>query len=138
MSSPPLRRCWSCNELTPHSERYCQHCGADGWDPAQDPATVGQPIAVESESDSHKIHVAGGHAVSTGVVIIATILAFSFWTSVAFGVSLAASPPDQEYLGSGIYTDSEYFTSGRAWFCLIAAGVMTAITWAVADLVTPD
>jgi len=30
------------------------------------------------------------------------------------------------------------YTSGRLWFSLIAAVVLTGITWAVADAITPE
>jgi len=73
-----------------------------------------------------------------GVVIIATLLALSFWFSVAFGVSLATSPPKTEYHGSGMVSESDVYTSGRMWFSLIAAAVLTGITWALADLFTPE
>ena len=71
-----------------------------------------------------------------GVVVIATLLALSFWFSVAFGVSLATNPPEPEVIG--IVVEVDYFTQGRIWFSLIASVMLTGITWALADLFTPE
>ena len=71
-----------------------------------------------------------------GVVVIATLLALSFWFSVAFGVSLATNPPEPEVIG--IVVEVDYFTQGRIWFSLIASVMLTGITWAVAASFTPE
>jgi len=71
-----------------------------------------------------------------GVVVIATLLALSFWFSVAFGVSLATNPPEPEVIG--IVVEVDYFTQGRIWFSLISAVVLAGNTWAVAASFTPE
>jgi uncharacterized membrane protein len=70
---------------------------------------------------------------TAGILIIATLMAFTFWFWFGIGVISAVNPPEatsESVFGDPV--DGDYFSTARL---LLAAGVslvMTAITWAVA------
>jgi hypothetical protein len=73
-----------------------------------------------------------GQTIAAGIVIIATLLAFSFWFSVCLGaIGLFVQPDNASvYVGDPVATN--YFTGLRLFWALFGSVILTVLTWVFA------
>ncbi len=134
--STERRRCWSCGVMFYRSDRYCPECGKDNWNPPQGQnatrsySPVGSTATYRSESPATMDH--HGQTIAAGIVIIATLLAFSFWFSVCLGaIGLFVQPDNASvYVGDPVATN--YFTGLRLFWALFGSVILTVLTWVFA------
>ena len=125
------RRCWKCGEVVPKSH-YCEACGADLWNPPQGSQAFGSRVAqhvgrqdvqpMRSSRQSSTIATAG-------IVIIATLMAFTFWFWFGIGIAATFNPPERTFSVFDDPIEGSYLDTGRVWFGVGASFVMTALTW---------
>ena len=134
MAATPMRACWSCNTQTPRTERYCEACGADQWNPPQ-----GAQVSQHSWRTNDYVRSEAAHSRSSaqavtaaGVVIIATLLLLSTWFWLAIWLLGVVNPPEaEELLAVEVLTLDDYLSSGRVFLAAVASIGLTVATWAI-------
>lgn len=147
--------CPKCGSFVKRGETFCAQCGEEvvgreepkfNWEPKDlphpksvSPATVSRvaqhvnrqqvtPVASRPQSNA---------TATAGIIIIATLLAFSFWFGIAIGVFAGISPPEPERLDVGvfadpIYVEGNYFSGTRVFWSMLLAALATLFTWMAA------
>jgi hypothetical protein len=75
---------------------------------------------------------------TAGIIIVATLMAASFWYGFALELRLTVSRPKTEFVSGFEVQAGEVWTGGRSLFCMSVAAVLTWITWLVAMAVAED
>jgi hypothetical protein len=134
MSAAPMRVCWGCDTRIPRVERYCEHCGADQWNPPQ-----GANVSDHSWRTNDYVRREETHGqlptqaiTAAGVVIIATLLLLSTWFWLAIWLFGVVNPPEaEEFLAVEVLTLDDYLSSGRVFLASVASIGLTVATWSI-------
>ncbi len=90
-------------------------------------STVNRPVPVTSD-----LSFATGNAKATaGIIIVATLMAASFWFYLTLILTLVVNPPTTSISGIEVQT-GDAFSFGRVVLCLAASGILTRLTWTMA------
>jgi hypothetical protein len=80
----------------------------------------------------------GSTKATAGILIIATLMSASFWFGFALVLSLLVIPLETQTMSGFTVQTGDVWTFGRTLFCLIVAGILTAVTWFVAMVIAED
>lgn len=145
--------CSKCGIVVTADEAFCPECGTEtksrsllkfNWEPKEQrhppapPDFFGQKVipkaqSVQRQESAPTMSKSPSSTIATaGIIIIATLLAFSFWFGFAIGAFAAMSPPEPERIGFDLYVLGDYLTGARVVWAALLAGMATVVTWAVA------
>ena len=73
---------------------------------------------------------------TAGILIIATLMASSFWFWLGIGLAAGSNSPETtvDTVFGTVVTES-YVSTGRVWFAIAFSLVMTVVTWAIAKAI---
>ncbi len=101
------------------------------WEPSEPSLTHTRSVLTAQKGNTVRASgTTSSVLTAAGVIILATISAFSFWFGFSIGLLGVFNEPDGSFR-EGVVTE-DYFTRGRMLLSIVMAFVLTAITWAVA------
>ena len=80
----------------------------------------------------------GSTKATAGILIIATLMSASFWFGFALVLSFIVIPLETQTMSGFTVQTGNVWTFGRTLFCLIVAGILTALTWFVSMVVAEE
>lgn len=132
--------CADCGAFIKGGESTCPKCGTAvaepvlpqfNWEPSDPSLARTRSVLTAQKGVTNRHSTTSAPALTAaGVIILATISAFSFWFGVSIGVVGVFNEPDGTFR-EGVTTE-DYFTRSRMILSMLLAAVLTAITWAVA------
>ena len=118
------RHCWKCGETIP-TDRYCETCGADQWNPPQGMAATRHAEAASAHITA--VVPALDPLALAGIVIAASMTAFACWSVLALVVIGLVNEPYGTFREGP--RPQDYVAGWRVFAALLAGAALTVGTW---------